>query len=68
MQATMAARIRLIIDTEEELRRAVQIRAAATGRSPSEILNDLIRENFRAEITQARKAMKDGRSAGDDED
>ena len=39
-------RIRLIIDTEEELRRAVQIRAATEGRTTSEVLNDLIREHF----------------------
>ncbi len=59
MTATMASRIRLIIDTEEELRRAVQIRAAATGRSPSEVMNELIREHFRTEISQARRAMRD---------
>jgi hypothetical protein len=65
MTATMASRIRLIIDTEEELRRAVQIRAAVTGVSPSEVMNDLIREHFRAEISQARRAIKE--ESGTDE-
>jgi hypothetical protein len=67
MNAGMAIRIRLIIDTEEELRRAVQIRAAATGKSPSEVLNELIQEQFRKEIAQARQAMRaEGNSPDDD--
>lgn len=58
MTASMAQRIRLIIDTEEVLRRAVQIRAATNGTSPSEEMNDLIRDHFKKEIALARKAME----------
>jgi len=66
MNTAMATRIRLIIDTEDELRRAVHIRAAATGDSPSDVINKLIRIHFKPEIAQARRAMANEVDGGED--
>ena len=48
-------RIRLIIDTEDALRRAVRARAANEGVSPSDIVNELIRKHLGPEIEEARQ-------------
>jgi plasmid stability protein len=53
----MAERTRLIIDTEEPLRRAVRIRAAKKGQSPSDVINDLIREHLPAEVAEAKREI-----------
>lgn len=58
MLADMAERIRLIIDTEEDLRLAVRLAGIKTDRSPSQVVNDLIREHLAAELADARKYAK----------
>ncbi len=58
-------RPRMIFDTTEEHRRAVQIRAAAKGKTPSEVLNELIAASFRVEIAQAKRAMKEENGVGE---
>ena len=55
MHAVMAERIRLIIDTDEVNRLAVRLAAVKAGKSPSEIVNGLIRQHLAAEIRDARK-------------
>ena len=64
----MPPRIRMVIDTTEELRRAVQIRAAATGKTPSDLINTHIRDEYRQEIGQARRALKAEADAEESDD
>lgn len=64
MQAVMAERIRLIVDTEEQLRRAVRIAAARRGISPSDIINELVRKHLAADVAEAQKAL--AAEAGED--
>lgn len=59
MSALMAERIRLIVDTEERLRRAVRIAAARRGISPSDVLNSLIEDHLPNEVAEAEKAIKE---------
>ena len=59
MSAAVAERIRLIIDTEERLRRAVRIAAARQGKSPSEVVNDLITEHLSEDVQAADDALAD---------
>jgi hypothetical protein len=55
MSVCMATRIRLIIDTTEEIRLAVRLAATKANKSPSEIVNDLIRRTMAGEIKDARR-------------
>ena len=57
MQPLMAERIRLIVDTEERLRRAVRIAAARRGVSPSDIMNELIETHLPNDVAEAVKAL-----------
>lgn len=58
MQAIMAERIRLIIDTDEVTRRAVRIRAARKGKTPSELLTELVREHYAREVKEAEQEIE----------
>lgn len=58
MLACMSKRPRLIIDMPEPLRRALNAHAGFRGRSPSEIVCDLLRANLPAEeIRKAEEAV-----------
>lgn len=57
MIVEMAQRIRLIIDTDEELRLAVRLAATKADVSPSQLINELIRKHLAAEITDAKKYL-----------
>jgi ribosomal protein S7 len=48
-------RIRLVVDTEEVIRRAVRLRALRTGKDNSDVVNDVLREALADEITEASK-------------
>src|SRR5262245_56694835 len=57
-------RIRLVIDTEEIIRRAVRLRAARTGEDNSVLVNALLREAFAAEIKELEKLPPIGKKPG----
>jgi hypothetical protein len=59
----MEKRIRLHVDTEESLRRAVYIRAGIRGIEASEVINELIREHLAAEVSMAEKAIAEDQPA-----
>jgi hypothetical protein len=59
MPIDMAERIRLIIDTEEEVRLAIQLAATRAGMSKSEFVNSLLRKALANEIKDARKYVPD---------
>lgn len=59
----MEKRIRLHVDTEEALRRAVYIRAGIRGIEASEVINELIREYLAAEVAMAEKAIAEEQAA-----
>lgn len=50
-------RIRLIIDTEEDVRVAVKLAALKANKSPSELVNDILRKALPQEIRDAKKYM-----------
>lgn len=54
MNAVMAERIRLIIDTEDVVRRAVHLRKVKSGgdATASDIVNAILREALAAEIAE----------------
>jgi hypothetical protein len=51
----MAERVRLIIDTTEEIRLAVRLASVQAGVSMSEVVEDLIRTGLPAAVKDARK-------------
>jgi hypothetical protein len=53
----MAERIRLIIDTEEEIRLAVRLAATKADVSPSELVNGILRKVLAAEIQDAKRYL-----------
>lgn len=60
---TVMARTRLIIDTDERLRRAVRIAAARAGKKPSDIVNELIAEHLADELAAADEAISEEEDA-----
>ena len=57
MNAVMAERIRMIVDTEEEIRLAVKLAASAAGVSSSELVNNILRKALTNEIRDAKKYL-----------
>jgi hypothetical protein len=57
MLVTMAERIRIIIDADDEVRLAVKLAATKRDVSISEFVCGLIRQNCPDEITDARKYL-----------
>lgn len=57
MEVLMAERIRMIIDTDEELRLAVKLAANKAGVSASEFVNQVLRERLVQELRDARKYL-----------
>jgi hypothetical protein len=55
MNALMTERIRIIIDTEEDVRLAVRLAATKAGVGVSELINDILRRELADEIKDARK-------------
>lgn len=51
----MVERIRLVTDTDEEIRLAVKLAAAREGVSASELVNRILRRYLSAEIRDAKK-------------
>lgn len=57
MSVVMAERIRIIVDTDEELKLAVRLAATAASLSVSELVCSILRRNLPREIADARKYM-----------
>lgn len=57
MLTTMAERIRIIIDADDEVRLAVRLAATKQDKSVSEVICNLIREHLREEVVDARKYL-----------
>ena len=55
MSIGMTKRIRIIIDTEEEIRLAVRLAATRADLTASELINNILRKALIAEIEDARK-------------
>lgn len=55
MNTSMAERIRLIIDTDEETRLAVRLAATAAGVSTSELVTTILKRALVEELKDARK-------------
>lgn len=53
----MAERIRMIIDTEEDIRLAVRLAATKLDISVSELVNKILRKALGGEIEDARKYL-----------
>jgi hypothetical protein len=51
----MADRIRLIIDTDEEVRLAIRLAATKANMSTSELVNSVLRKALASEIEDAKK-------------
>jgi hypothetical protein len=51
----MAERIRLIIDTDEEIRLAVHLEATRQDLSASEVVNNILRKALASQIEDAKK-------------
>ena len=52
-----APRIRIIFDTEEEIRLAVRLAATKAGSTPSDVINAVLRKALSGEIQDARKYL-----------
>jgi len=63
----MADRIRMIIDTEEEIRLAVKLAANAAGVSSSELVNSILRKALPSEIRDAKKYLPRRKQEGQSE-
>lgn len=57
-------RVRMIIDTDEEIRLAVRLAATKTDRSISELVNSILRKALADEIRDARKYLPKDRASG----
>lgn len=67
MSVCMAERIRLIIDTDEEVRLAVRLAATKAALSPSQVVNRILRQALAQEIRDAKKYTPERRAGqGDD--
>lgn len=51
-------RVRMIFDTDERIRRAVKIRAARTGATPSDVINEAIEKHLSDEIEEAEESIR----------
>jgi hypothetical protein len=63
----MVERIRMIIDTEEEVRLAVKLAATAAGVSSSELVNSILRKALPNEIRDAKKYLPKRKAEGQNE-
>lgn len=57
MNTDMAERIRIIIDTDEEVRLAVRLAATKADLTTSQLVNKILRESLAAEIQDAKKYL-----------
>ncbi len=57
MNTLMAERIRMMIDTEEDIRAAVKLAAMMEDKSPSEVVNDILRKALAEQIKSARQFL-----------
>ena len=55
MQSVMAKRPRFVIDTDEDFRRAVALRAVRLGKKPNEVLLEILRRELSAELKEVKK-------------
>lgn len=64
MNALMTDRIRLIIDTEDVVRRAVQLRKvkSGTGETISDIVNEILRAALAEEIEELERHARIGQA------
>ena len=57
MLVCMAERIRIIFDADEEIRLAIKLAATKLDISVSELLCNLVRDNYGAEVQDAKKYL-----------
>lgn len=57
MSTDMAERIRIIIDTEEEVRLAVRLAATKADLTASQLVNGILRKALASEIADAKKYL-----------
>lgn len=53
-------RPRMIFDCSEQVRRAVRIRAAKTGKTPSDIINEALAVHLPREMQEAAESLESG--------
>jgi hypothetical protein len=65
MSTVMSDRIRLIIDTDDDIRRAVQLRRIKMprGTSTSDVVNQILRQELAEEIASLQHAPEENDSA-----
>lgn len=64
MNVSMADRIRMIIETDEELRLAVKLRCVREDVSISELVNRILRSALADELQDAKKYAKKSKRKG----
>ncbi len=64
MSIDMAERIRIIIDTEEEVRLAVRLAATKADLTTSQLINGILRKALGAEIEDAKKYLPKKKKGG----
>lgn len=64
MNSVMAERIRIIIDTDEEVRLAVNLAATKADISISELINGILRQHLTKEIEIAKNYVPDKKHKG----
>lgn len=57
LNEVMAERIRVIIDTDEEIRLAIRLAATKADVTTSELVNSILRKALASEIEDARKYL-----------
>jgi hypothetical protein len=66
MNNVMAERIRIIIDTEEEVRLAVRLAATKADLTASQLINGILRRALAGEIADAKKYLPKKKGSADD--
>jgi len=66
MIATMAERIRLILDVPEEVRLAVRLAATKADVTPSELVTSILQKTLASEIEDAKKYLPKKKKPGTD--
>lgn len=60
MSAVMAAkRPRFVIDTTDDMRRAVALRALRLGKKPNDVVADVLEREFAPELKEAKKFKRE---------
>jgi hypothetical protein len=65
MSVNMTERIRILFDTDEEIRLAVRLAATKADMSVSDLLNQMIRRELADEIKDAKKYLPKKKPGGE---